>query len=181
MRSSRNVSFIESLQAELDRQFAAARVVLKKLASDNADIEISALNQVRHYANVMFREVWTEADASGKKIFTSPVKYLVMIKDLDMLLRFRDVAISAGLLAKYDQEVLANAEPAFGKRYQKYIAQVIELNKKQDEHAIPVKAVMGSYPSLQPKPAKPAKLVRFYSVPRLHVELKESGNIKCRY
>lgn len=174
MRSTRNVSFFESLQAELDRQFAAARAVLGEFATEDAMREMRALDQVSEYANIMFHKVW--ADVKGNKVFTSPLQFLIDNKDLDMLLRLREIAVKEKMLLKYEQYIAEHASPEFFDRYVNTVQCFATPLDQKDEHAIPVKAVMGSYPSLQPKATlaeKRAQLVRFHSVPNFAVSSRK--------
>ena len=138
-----NTHMVSALQNELDRQFLAARVVLRKLVADDSAQDVSALHMIRDYANIMFHSVWMDA-AGGQRMFVSAVKYCVMISDLYMVLKMREIANQAGKLVEFERQVAECADAKFAARYYQSVGQLNAGNTSQSD--VPFQPIVGSYP-----------------------------------
>lgn len=166
MRSSNmHSSILSALNEEYDRQCDAARVVLNKFVTDNSAAEVDVLIMMSSYANVMFRFVWTDAETFGQRIFTSPLKFAVDARDLDLVLRLRKIADAANKLDQFEQLVAEQATPVFYKRYRTTLAPEETINRYRSVLDTTPKPIVGHFHCLHAKPAR-----KINSVSSLHLQ-----------
>ncbi len=184
MMSGLNTHMVKALNDEYDRQCDAARIVLNKFVTDKAEIEVEALFMIQTYANIMFRFIWTDASVFGQRTFTSPLKFAVDGRDLDLVLRLRRIAESANKLGTFEQQVAEHAHPTFYKRYRTAIYSLEATTTEQPVLDTTFKPIVGSYPSLHKKATRSVNSSSTHQITKLAKLVylpEESQKIKSRH
>lgn len=155
-RTERNTHVTAALNDELNRQYAAAHEAVTLLSSTNMEDHQAAIRKISVYGNIMFLQFWVTT-SHGVELFISPLRYALMQENLIVLAALRQIAIRADRLDVFETQIAACRNQVFLQRFKDYCAGPVTACKA--EGALPVKAIVGTYPNLFRKTARQTSVI----------------------